>query len=118
MVASTIVMNRNWFDILLPVLESCKTLLRACWLKAITGACTTSIRMHDGPAWPCFLGCLDARDESNHDLICLTLWQFVREQIGPVDIISVGDRRCVSAANPPTRQLLRQLALAHLTYHS
>ena len=37
-VASIIVMNRNWFDDLLPVLHSCKILLRVCWLKAITGA--------------------------------------------------------------------------------
>ena len=62
--------------------------------------------------------CLDSRDEFNHYMICPILWQLVREQIGPVDIISVGDRLCLSAACPPSRQLLRQLALAHLTYHS
>ena len=50
--------------------------------------------------------------------LAIILWQFVREQIGPVDTISVGDRLCLSAACPPSRQLLRQLALAHLTYHS
>ena len=117
-VASTIVMNRCWFEDLLPVLHSCKILLRVCWLKAITGAWTTSIRMHDGPPWPCIFGCLDARDEFNHYMLCPILWQLVREQIGPVDTISVGDRLCLSAACPPSRQLLRQLALAHLTYHS
>ena len=117
-VASTIVMNRCWFEELLPILHSCKILLRVCWLKAITGAWTTSIRMHDGPPWPCIFGCLDARDEFNHYMLCPILWQLVREQIGPVDIISVGDRLCLSAACPPSRQLLRQLALAHLTYHS
>merc|ERR1711966_342974 len=37
-VASTIVMNRCWFEELLPILHSCKILLRVCWLKAITGA--------------------------------------------------------------------------------
>ena len=74
--------------------------------------------MHDGPGWPCIFGCLDSRDEFNHYMICPILWRLVREQIGPVDIISVGDRLCLSAACPPSRQLLRQLALAHLTYHS
>ena len=117
-VASTIVMNANWFESFLSVFHSCKTLIRVCWFKAIAGAWTTSIRMHDGPPWPCIFGCLDARDEMNHYLQCPILWQLVREQIGPVDTITVGDRLCLSAANPPTRQLLRQLALAHLTYHS
>ena len=111
-------MNTDWFESFLSVFQSCKTLIRVCWFKAIAGAWTTSIRMHDGPPWPCIFGCLDARDEMNHYLQCPILWQLVREQIGPVDTITVGDRLCLSAANPPTRQLLRQLALAHLTYHS
>ena len=110
-VASTIAMNRNWFDVSLPVLRSCKILLRVCWFKAIADAWITSIRMHDGPPWPCIYGYQDARDELNHYLICFVLWQFVREQIGPVDAISVGDRLCLFAANLPTRQLLRQFAL-------
>ena len=74
--------------------------------------------MHDGPPWPCIFGCQDARDELNHYLLCPVLWQLVREQIGPVDSLTVGDRLCLAAATPPSRLRLRQLALAHLTYHS
>ena len=88
-VASIISMNRDWFDTLLSVFESCRVLLRVCWFKAITGAWTTSIRMHDGPPWPCMFGCQDDRDEVNHYFNCLILWQVVREQVGHVDPISV-----------------------------
>jgi len=114
-VAATIVMSINWYDSLLFVFKDCKVLLRVCWFKAITGAWTTSTRMHDGPCWPCIFGCLDARDEINHYLLCPILWQLVREQVGPVDTISVGERLCLVN---PSRQKLRQLALAHICYHN
>ena len=46
---------------------------------------------------------------------CPILWQLVREQVGPVDTITVGER--LGLVNP-SRQKLRQLALAHICYHN
>ena len=89
--------------------------LRMCWLKAITGAWTTTSRMHQDIVWPGIFGC-EACDEVKHYLECPILWQFARETLHLQEYsILIGERLCLINPSIPK---LKLLAFCHTLYHA
>ena len=86
-----------------------------CWLEAIGGGWTTSIRMQESIALPCVFGCLDCLDEFRHYLICLILWQLAKEALGLMEpSFAIGHTLCLVEVNI---NRLRLLGYCHTLYH-
>ena len=106
----------NWLNLIKVDFECSNVFLRMCWLKAIGGGWTTSIRMHESVALPCVFGCVDCKDEFRHYLICPILWQLAREALDMRETsFAVGDRLCLTSSNVDKLELL---GYCHLLYHS
>ena len=101
----------NWLGLIKEVFEGSNIFLRVCWLKAIGGDWTTSVRMHGTIALPCIFGCIDCIDEFRHYLICHILWRLAREALDISEAsCAVGHRLCLSSVN------LRKLKLFGFCY--
>ena len=86
-----------------------------CWLKAVGGGWTSSIRMHEAVLLPCIFGCLDCRDEYRHYLTCPILWQLAKEALNLMETsFAVGDRLCLTEVNI---NRVRLLGYCHSLYH-
>ena len=97
-------------------LQDCNIFTRVCWLKAISGAWCTSVRMHHDIIWPCIFGCTDCRDEITHYFACPCLWQIARETLMlQEDSILVGARLCLTE---PSFDKLSLFAFCHTLYHA
>ena len=90
--------------------------IKMCWLKAIGGAWTTTVRMHESVIWPCIFGCIDRKDEILHYLQCPILWQLALEALSlSEDHFSLGHRLCFIDC---THDKLKLVAYCHTLYHS
>ena len=115
-ICGLVVPQSNWFSKLDELFKTVNSFLRVCWLKAIGGAWTTTVRMHEGIIWPCIFGCIDCKDEILHYLQCPVLWQLAREALLiSEDYFSIGHRLCLIDG---THDKLRLLAYTHTLYHS
>ena len=112
--SSRIRLRRDWFFVLLPILESVKIFLRVCWLKTICGGWCTTYRMNENIKWPCIFGCTDSKDELRHYLMCPILWQYASENLGGVASVFMEGRLCLV---DPSKESLRALAFVHSLYH-
>jgi len=111
-----VVPQSNWYSKLDDLFKTVNSYLRVCWLKAIGGAWTTTVRMHEGIIWPCIFGCIDCKDEICHYLLCPVLWQLAREALLiSEDYFSIGHRLCLIDGS---HDKLRLLAYTHTLYHS
>ena len=90
--------------------------VRMCWLKSITGAWCTSVRLHSIDGRQCISGSIDSKDEVLHYLECPILWQFARENMRIQESsILVSQRLCLCGASIDK---LKLLAFCHALYHS
>ena len=96
----------NWPLPLLVSLSAVRGFVRVCWLKAIAGAWCTSYRMHEQIKLCCVLGCVDQEDKFQHYLICPALWHIAADLLKIPAPIGVGDRLCLTSANPDNLKLL------------
>ena len=86
-----------------------------CWLKAVGGGWTTSIRMHESILLPCVFGCPDCPDEFRHYLICPILWQLAKEALNLMETnFAIGHRLCLTEVNV---NRVRLLGYCHALYH-
>jgi len=114
--AASIHLLPSWFHDLEKLLLSVPLFLRVCWLKTIAGAWCTSIRLHTNSGWPCIFGCVDAKDELRHYLVCPILWQFPRESLHICEpSLLVESRLCMFE---PSLDKLKVLAFCHALYHA
>ena len=73
--------QEDWLPKILQTFTSTNSYLSMCWLKAVGGGWTASIRMHESVLLPCVVGCLDCRDEFRHYLVCHILRQLAKEAV-------------------------------------
>ena len=107
---------RSWFSDIEKILLSTKIFLRMCWLKTVTGALRTSVRLHGGSDRCCICGCADSKDELRHYLICSILWQFAQETLHGGELsIAIGARLCFQDTSVAK---LGILAVCHTLYHA
>ena len=114
----TLCFPHDWFTNLENVFESAPIFLKVCWLKAISGAWCTTVRMGGVSTcrWQCIFGCIDAEDVLTHYLECPVLWQFAREALRlQEDSIFLLSRLCIVE---PSICKLRLLAFTHCLYHA
>ena len=89
--------------------------LSMCWLKAVGGGWTTSVRMHESVLLPCVFGCLDCRDEIRHYFTCPILWQLAKEALNLMESsFDVEQRLCLAGVNI---NRVRLLGYCHTLYH-
>ena len=112
--ASQCSVNELWFVELFSILGEAKVFLRMCWLKTISGAWTTTTRMHEQHTWKCIFGCFD-RDDLLHYLVCPVLWGIAIGVLPGEGSISVGERLCL---RNPSLLKLQRVALVHGVYHA
>ena len=87
-----------------------------CWLKAVGGAWTTTVRMHASFIWPCVFGSIDCKDEILHYLQCPILWQLAREALSlSEDHFSLGQCLCFVDRSVDK---LKLLAYCHSLFHA
>lgn len=110
-------MNPGWFNSgFNDVFVQLPLFLRMCWLKTISGAWCTSVRLHSVMDRPCIFGCADTRDELVHYLICPVLWHFARECLNVQEpSVQVDARLCL--CNPSVEKF-KLLVFCHSLYHS
>ena len=106
--------QEDWFPKLLKAFSGTSSYLSMCWLKAVGGGWTTSVRMHESVLLPCVFGCLDCRDAVRHYLTCPILWQLAREALNLNQFFDVGHRACLSEVNI---NRVRLLGYCHTSYH-
>ena len=113
---STIRFQDNWLAKVRATFASTNSYLSMCWLKAIGGGWTTSVRMHESISLPCIFGCLDCLDNLQHYLVCPILWQLAKEALNLQETsLEIGHRLCVTEVNI---NRLRLLGYCHTLYHS
>ena len=113
---SSIVFQSNWLVKINQIFVGTNSYLRMCWLKAVAGAWTTTVRMHSIHILPCIFGCPQARDQFRHYLICPILWQLAREALSlSEEYFSIGHRMCLVDCS---KDKLRLLAYSHILYHA
>ena len=89
--------------------------LSMCWLKAVGGGWTTSVRMHESVLLPRVFGCLECKDELRHYLTCPNLWQLAREALSLMETsLDVGHRLCYTKVNT---NRVRFSGYCHTLYH-
>jgi len=112
---SAILFQEDWLPKIRASFAGTNSYLSMCWLKAIGGGWTTSVRMHESICLPCVFGCLDCFDEYKHYLICPILWQLAREALSLMETsFEIGHRLCLSEVNI---NKLRLLGYCHSLYH-
>jgi hypothetical protein len=106
----------NWFEEVNLCLACMPIYVRMCWLKSVTGAWCTSVRLHTIIDRGCIFGCIDSKDELCHYLICPVLWQFARDTLHPSELsVMVPQRLCLQE---PSSVKLKTLAFCHALYHA
>ena len=107
--------QEDWLPKILQTFSNTNSYLSMCWLKAVGGGWTTSIRMHESVLLPCVFGCLDCRDEFRHYLVCPILWQLAKEALNLMETsFEIGHRLCLSEVNI---NRVRLLGYCHSLYH-
>ena len=100
---------------ILQAFSGASSYLSMCWLKAVGGGWTTSVRMHESVLLPCVFGCFDCRDELRHYLVCPLLWQLAKEALNLMETsFDVGHRLCLTEVNI---NRVRLLGYCHTLYH-
>ena len=112
--ASQCRLSVHWFHELTLILDEAKVFLRMCWLKSISGAWTTTTRMHELHVWKCIFGCPEP-DDLLHYLVCPVLWCIAIGVLPGEESISIEERLCL---RNPSLLKLQRLALAHGVYHA
>ena len=69
----------QWGEEVLACSSKATSSMKTCWLKTITGAWCTSVRLHTYVDRCCIAGCTDSADELCHYVACLILWQLARD---------------------------------------
>ena len=107
--------QEDWLPKILQTFSGTNSYLSMCWLKAVGGGWTTSIRMHEAVLLPCIFGCLDCRNEYRHYLTCPILWQLAKEALNLMETsFDVGNRLCLTEVNI---NRVRLLGYCHSLYH-
>lgn len=87
-----------------------------CWLKTISGAWCSSVRLYSVMYRPCICGCIDFKDELVHYLFCAVLWQLARESMHAQEpSFQLDHRLCL--CDPSVRKLKLRV-LCHSLYHT
>ena len=90
----------NWLSKLRASFAGTNSYLSMCWLKAIGGGWTTSVRMHESISLPSVFGCRECIDEINHYLICPLLWQLAKEALNLNETsFEIGHMLCLTEVN-------------------
>ena len=110
-----VVLDHNWFDLLLASLNSVSVHVRFCWLRTVVGGWTTSLRMHEIHPLPCIFGCLDCVDNLEHYMLCPILWNISCEIYSGEDSLVLEERLCL---RNPTIIKLARLAITCDIYHT
>ena len=107
--------QEDWLPQILQTFTGINSYLSMCWLKAVGGGWTTSIRMHESVLLPCIFGCLDCRDEFRHYFTCPILWQLAKEALNLMETsFDIGHRLCLTEVNI---NRVRLLGYCHSLYH-
>ena len=106
----------GWFNgAFKAVFEQLPLYLRMCWLKTISGAWCTAVRLSSVENRCCVFGCIDARDSLVHYLVCPILWQFARETLNVSEPAIV--MPCRLCLKEPTYDSFKLLAFCHSLHH-
>ena len=112
---AAILFQEDWLSKIISAFANTNSYLSMCWLKAVGGGWTTSVRMHESICLPCVFGCLDCLDEFRHYLICPILWQLAREAVSCMETnFEIGHRLCLTIVD---NEKLRLLGYCHTLYH-
>ena len=99
-----------------PLIDNSPIIVKTCWMKTISGAWCTTVRLHPTVIWPCIFGCHGEKDELKHYILCPVLWQLVREHVpGHEQSITSCSRLCLVE---PSFSKLKAFAFAHLLCHT